>query len=73
MELVPLQNPLPENPDQSASIEPVHTDGELSASYLVGAACAAEEATTTSAPASRLTHAIMDLTRIVRLRWIGVG
>ncbi|GAB2736682.1 hypothetical protein GCM10027199_03940 [Amycolatopsis magusensis] len=49
---------------------PEHTAGVFSASYRVGAACAAEEATATSAPANRLTHAIMGLMRMIRLRWV---
>src|SRR5688572_21124964 len=38
--LVPLQNPLPENPAQSLSMVPVQVAGEFSASKRVGAALA---------------------------------
>ncbi|GAB2962735.1 hypothetical protein GCM10027184_07860 [Saccharothrix stipae] len=63
-----MQNPLPEYPDQLASIVPAHTEGEPSASCRVGAACAAEDATTTSAPANRPTQENKDLERMMSLR-----
>lgn len=65
--LVPLQNPLPENPAQSESIVPVQTAGDASASYRVVAACAAVPDNATSRPATRpaLAVAMTGLTCVV--------
>ena len=67
--LLALQNPEPEYPDQFESIVPVQTAGLLSASYRVGAACAAGWESTTSAPVKRLAHAMTGFRRMI-VSWI---